>query len=154
MTYQYLDEGVWYDEGTGKLSAAHHRAQGYSADLEWREKPMACKNKTKGLYDKFMILRKEDANFVDYPCFVLRIDGTDPIAMNALKTYAEKCDDPLSSSLLEYIQNTPIKLKPEQIIDKAGYIIDRSLIEGISNEEYSVLEDLLELAKQGLKKDD
>lgn len=110
------------------------------------------KNKTKRLYNKFIVLRKDDDTPVKYPTFVLRIDGTDPIAMEALKTYAEKCDEPLSSSLFKHIEDTPIKLTPQQIIDKSTYILDM-YVEGVDDTQYAILQDLLQLAREGLKND-
>jgi len=41
-----------------------------------------------GLRDKYLVLRAEDASPVPYPCFVLRIDGRDRAAIDALRAYA------------------------------------------------------------------
>lgn len=111
------------------------------------------KNETKGLHNKFIILHRQNDTPVQYPCFVLRIDGTDPIAIEALKTYATMCQEPLSSDLFEHIKNTPIKLTAQQIIEKSDYILDM-YVEGVSNEQYAILRDLLELAKRAVKNDD
>jgi hypothetical protein len=110
------------------------------------------KNKTRGLYDKFIVLYKEDANPVNYPCFVLRIDGTDHPAMEALRTYALKCPEPLSTSLLQHIENTPLKLTDQQVIEKSDYILDMC-VEGVTDEQYAILQQLLDLAKQVVKND-
>jgi hypothetical protein len=40
-----------------------------------------------GLHGKYAI-QKADGQPVDYPCFVLRIDGTDRAAIAALRAYA------------------------------------------------------------------
>jgi hypothetical protein len=58
----------------------------------------------KGLYGKYIIHRSRDGSPVDYPCFVLRLDGSDPAAMAAMRAYAEDpaCPPELAGDLAVY----------------------------------------------------
>jgi hypothetical protein len=58
----------------------------------------------KGLHGKYIIHRSRDGSPVDYPCFVLRLDGSDPAAMAAMRTYAEDpaCPPELAGDLAVY----------------------------------------------------
>ena len=50
--------------------------------------PLSSAAPTKGLHGKYIIHKASDSQPVDYPCFVLRIDGTDRAAIAALEAYA------------------------------------------------------------------
>ena len=58
----------------------------------------------KGLHGKYIIHRSCDGSPIDYPCFVLRIDGSDPAAMAAMRAYAEDpaCPPELAGDLAVY----------------------------------------------------
>lgn len=147
------DDIIWAEKRAGEVLPKIRHVLNSVRVVPNSEIENPLQNTTKDLYAKYVILRKKDDTPVQYPCFVLRIDGTDPIAMEALRTYALKCDEPLASSLLKHIEDTPIKLTSQQIIGKAAYILN-TCVEGVSDDEYDILQELLELAKEGLKKDD
>jgi hypothetical protein len=41
-----------------------------------------------GLHGKYIIYKASTGKPVDYPCFVLRTDGSDPAAIRAIEAYA------------------------------------------------------------------
>jgi hypothetical protein len=46
-----------------------------------------------GLHGKYIIHKASTGEPVDYPCFVLRIDGSDPVAFRAIYAYAMATKD-------------------------------------------------------------
>ncbi|QGT54432.1 hypothetical protein b3_0188 [Synechococcus phage B3] len=107
--YYYTDKGSysssWHDEGAGPLPTIHPGSKVGGFSLFWRDNDLSNTDKTepKGLYRKYNVLRKHDANPVQYPCFVLRVDGQDKAAIKALITYANNCDEPLATELRAYV---------------------------------------------------
>jgi hypothetical protein len=67
----------------------------------------------KGLHGKYIIHRSRDGSPVDYPCFVLRLDGSDPAAMSAMRAYAEDpaCPPELAGDLAVYCA-IPAQVQP------------------------------------------
>jgi hypothetical protein len=53
---------------------------------------MTTAAQTDGLHGKY-IIHKADGQPVEYPCFVLRIDNTDPAAIAAIIAYAMATDN-------------------------------------------------------------
>lgn len=146
MTYQYTYSPIshnscWYDEGSGPLPhAKFHMNFADDNKLEWRKK---------GLFDKYQVYRKVyPANEpVEYPCFVLRIDGTDYAALEALKTYAACCDEPLSGELHTYIENLNRPKTDEEILNEADDILFMK-VEGVSSDQWEVLRSALDIARR------
>jgi hypothetical protein len=157
MTYQYCcsqsgipfgpsgnQEISWYDEGTGPYPSAKPNdkvGEHYpKVKLTWREKE---------LFDKYQVYRKAyPANEpVEYPCFVLRIDGTDSAAISALITYAYHCDNPLSDELKKYIYSLSKKKTDEEILDEADDILSMH-VEGVSDDQWEVLRSALDIARR------
>lgn len=67
----------------------------------------------RGLFAKFVVHRRLDRDVLDfdpgapvpYPVFVLRIDGEDPAALEALRTYCMATDDAdLAYDLAQHLQ--------------------------------------------------
>ena len=160
-TFQYSHSGslkpVWYDEGTGPYAPMKY---GNYIDpnsrtilpITWREKPMPEESK-EGLFDKNTVYRNEGLTEVrvNYPCFVLRVDGTDTAAMNALSTYADHCDEPLATELREHVRNTPIRENDEEFLDDAEYMLNFET-EGLTDDQYETLKRVIMMARESLQK--
>jgi hypothetical protein len=60
----------------------------------------------KGLHGKYIIHRSVDGSPVEFPCFVLRIDGSDDAAMVAINAYATHpaCPPELAADLVEHVK--------------------------------------------------
>lgn len=111
--------------------------------------------KSKGLFNKYNVYRyypeKGNEEIVDYDCFVLRIDGNDPAAMYALKTYAAHCSTPLSTDLMNHIKNTPIKKPDWQVLEEADHIVG-AYVENISDAHMETLRQALNIARREVEK--
>ena len=62
----------------------------------------------KGLHGKYIIHRSADGSPVEFPCFVLRVDGADDAAMVAVRAYAAHPDCPpeLAADLAEHVNRS------------------------------------------------
>ena len=71
-----------------------------------------------GLYAKYTV-QHTDGALVDFPSFVLRIDGTDPAALAALLAYANHpdCSTQLAADLIKKF-NQAVKLNPPPLTTK------------------------------------
>jgi hypothetical protein len=87
----------WHEEVLSGIRAA------IALDRSRRAQPVRVGDE-KGLYGKYIIHRSRDGSPVDYPCFVLRLDGSDPAAMAAMRAYAEDpaCPPELAGDLAVY----------------------------------------------------
>lgn len=79
-------------------------------------------NDTKGLYDKFMVIKVVDGTVIEN-CFILRPDK-DPAAVKALQAYASATENKvLAADLFAWVGKPMLKpMKFEQTADGAVYI--------------------------------
>lgn len=105
-----------------------------------------------GLFDKYFVLKGDHTGVpVDFPCFVLRVDGTDSAAMSALSTYADHCEEPLATELRELVKNTPIRQNDEEFLDDAEYMLNFE-VEGLTDDQYETLKVVVMMARESLEK--
>ncbi len=86
----------------------------------------APQQEPKGLHGKYIIHRSTDGSPVEFPCFVLRVDGADDAAMAALQSYAKhpSCPPELAADLAEQVQRNAssavLGAAPQQPSDEAA----------------------------------
>jgi hypothetical protein len=119
--HSWLVQGVWngttYDDrGPSRVSSVDVGAmQTRMLWAAWRDRaaltqPEAEKagDSENGLHGKYIIYKAKTGEPVDYPCFVLRIDGEDPAAITALRVYASCGENvELQKDVCQYLAALP-----------------------------------------------